>query len=221
MKIPIPTDRKPGYRPDTVRLFFGPNKDRGLHFHCRGALCWPWSGVPGIAIMAGLDIDSDNIWVFEEFKFIDMNDFRDRKTEVVIEKGGYHFILDWFLRYGCREYYLKELDDITRQYWMQIDRLIQKGMLPNNPLDIMRVRLDNENLRREHVRHYLKAGRLWGDKDQLPFVFEHLDLMSKVPDTEELLGVKVMSCLLASFEQQPFEKREPYDYQEIWFEGEA
>lgn len=221
MQIPIPTDRKPGYFPDTVQLFFGEDKNRGLHFHIRGTICWPWSGVPGLAIVAGLDIESDNIWLFEEFQFNDMDDFREAKTNVIIEKGGYHFINNWFQRYGCREYYLKELDDITRQYWMQIDRLVEKRLLPYNPLDIMRVRLDNEKLRREHIRHYLHTRRLWGNKQQHPIIFDALDLMSKVDDTEELVGVKAITCLLASFEQQPFVKNEPVDYNEIWFKGDA
>lgn len=225
MQIPIPIDRKPGYFDNTVRLFFGPDNARVMHFHCRGAVVLPQSGVEGAALMAGLDIESEHIWIFEETVF---RDFRDSSDTVNIEgislpnaDGGYRFVKDWFDRYGCATYYLQEHDHIIKNSFNQIFWLEDKGLLPKQLFDIARVRLNEEKLRREHILYYLSTGRLWGSKDQHPFIFEHLDLMSKVPDTEELVGVKLISCLLASFEQQPFHKGDPHSPAQVYFHGEA
>jgi len=220
MQIPIPTDVKPGYREDSVRLCFGENKDRCLEYHCRGVISWPKTGVSGLALISGLDISTGVVSIFEEFLFDDIKDFESDVANVPLKKGGRHFFNEWWNRYHCNEYYVESLEVINRQYWNQITDFYEAGFLSNEP-DIIRVRLSEEKLRREHIRHWLKTRRVQGDPRHIPFIVNHLDLMSKVPDTEELTGVKVVSLLLASFEQQPYEMPDPYDYQEVWFQGDA
>jgi len=114
-----PISAKPDLKRDTVHLSFdiGPSP---VEMHMRGAIAWPEGGIPGIALVAGFDIKTEHIWIFDDYLFITFEPLfiKNRNKEVGLQL----FLRDIWVKYGCNTLFYAAQPEIHQLYSRQVYR---------------------------------------------------------------------------------------------------
>lgn len=96
--FPQPLSATPDLKRDTVRLSFdiGPSP---IDMYVRGAVAWPVGKTPGMALVAGFDIKTEHIWIFDDYVFLTYYPLfaKNKGWEVGLQL----FLRDIWIQYGC------------------------------------------------------------------------------------------------------------------------
>lgn len=123
---PITAARDPNNRYRTVLHF---ERGENIPFYMRGAISWPELEQQGFVLMAGQNIETGIVYIFEQEWFWTVPIWTNpdgtlRKNDT----GGYHlgliqFIKDWEALYKCAAYfYGGQHPDLTRRYGIELYR---------------------------------------------------------------------------------------------------
>lgn len=117
----------------TVLLQF-PNADHDewTEFHMRGGICWPTFVEPdiesiekhfvGVAIVAGQDVKSKHITVFEQREFVTVENIINPGTRVVEYVGLSQWLNEMWARYYCDKFYIKQEYETFQNYRLDLIR---------------------------------------------------------------------------------------------------
>lgn len=99
-----------------------------LEFFVRGAICWPVllpevpPRVEGFVLLGGVDVESGEIFVFEQERFHSVDAFRDPDSQKVISWGvGPVLNLCW-QAYLCRKFFYNHLDGPALEHEVLVSR---------------------------------------------------------------------------------------------------
>lgn len=188
----------------TSTLYF--QKQDYAEFYMRGGICWPsryeWKGqfkTNGFAIMAGQEILSRKLYIFEETAFETVENILNQGTGQIEHQG----LAQWFnmvwTEYFGEKYFYGQADELHWRFHLKVTR---SPMVNPKPQFIEAPVSDFENAL-SSVDQYIRA-------DQLRFIpgselaeqiqMTHLEGRSQPP------AVHALGYLLTGIERYPFRK---------------
>jgi hypothetical protein len=203
----------------TVRLTFPWDEDRKEtpegDFIMRGGVCWPMpvemagiQDIQGFILMAGQNVKTKKIYVFEQKTFIVIENIREvvkePGEEIGTEKVTYRGIVEWlnknWCRYYGRRYYWHQPRALNKDYRLEISRCFAIQPKPS----FVQIDWNDEAEAMTNIWKYVKTGRLYFDKDSE--LHEQLQKV-KSDDKMQYPAVWALSCLVAGIERHPFRER--------------
>ena len=198
MLVPKPILAKPDFARDTVLLYFDDQPAR--EFFMRGSVAWPESTKEigfaikeGFALVAGQDVRTKEVWIFEESTFITIDHVFNRGE--LMRRGLVQFFLRMWERYFCRTFYYAQDALLHRRFHLQC---LESQMVQPKP-EFIQVPYTGDKLGDNVLREYLARGRLKGNRETK--LFEQIETANEY---EEQLGPHALRCLLAGFEHIPW-----------------
>jgi len=140
--IPAPWRAIPNAERNCVSLYFKDENpcfphDRAVDFYIRGAVCWPatvGSGIDtateGYILVAGQELSSKRIYVFEQLPFICIDSITAPETGRILYEGISQRLVMWWSRYYVDTFYWHDHLDTHNRYLRQ---LIQSDFLNPKP----------------------------------------------------------------------------------------
>ena len=196
----------------TSMLYF--DEQDPMEFCMRGGICWPIKyeingriDTNGYAVMAGMDVDSKVVYVFEEQQWVTIDHIiRDNKIE-------HHGLSQWFNRlwndYFASKFYFHQPHQLAKRFRLQASRsdMIKpkpkfKELPPTDTDDIVAA-----------IWHIVKEGALKYTKGGL--VEEQLKMV-KAGDKQVLPAVHALGCALVGLARYPWRKPYQKPIQEIF-----
>jgi hypothetical protein len=179
-------------------------------YYMRGGICWPMMydkdgnpDIQGFAIMAGQDVETGIVHIFEQFEFVTI--------EHIIGPDHifqYHGIAPWFnkcfYRYFGRDFYWHQPDELVRKYRLET---IRSKQIEPKPVFI-EVPWTDDNDAHLLVFRYVKLKKILFDKDSE--LHNQLTLAKnpeKLKKRKTLPAVHALQCVLAGLERFPWRKR--------------
>ena len=188
--------------PYTTKLHFDGGAVRD--FYVRGSIAWPEGDEEGFALMAGQDIQSKIVYLFEEFQFWTVEHWLeddgtlhprdDDPTKFHV--GLIQFITDNFTKYkSCSYFWGSQHVDIWKRWGTAV---YNNPMLPKQIelIEVPYVKEVGENL----VAEYMNTEKIKGD--------QRFKLYEKVQeqDIQDNNGAHALRALIAGFEYVPWVK---------------
>ena len=187
--IPKPITAVPNLRRDTVRLSFdiGPSP---VEMYIRGSVAWPEGKIPGMALVAGQDIQNRHIWVFDDYQFLTVEPLfiKNRSRDI----GLSLFLRDIWMRYGCNRLFY-EADTLVHQFYSR--QVYRDGILRPIGTAFIKVPYKDENITDDNVKTRVELKTLhWSLQSDL-------DAENKNPDSPARHALRT---LVAGFEYLPW-----------------
>lgn len=193
---------------DSVQLYFDPiGHELQGRYYMRGGICFPslietvgGAEIRGFALMAGQNVRTGQVWIFEQTQFICVRDAYDRNDKLLHEG-----ITSWFNSvwnsYLARKYYWHQDSNTKKKYLLQ---LLKAPML--NPKPQLIEAFWNDEDQAEHSMMELAAtNRLKYAPDSPLDKAEKAHRMNRkifCPEVHALL------CALWGFERHPWRNRD-------------
>jgi len=193
---------------DTVTYFFEDETHR--EYYVRGALCWPVlfsnQGVPdvmGYAMVAGMDVETKHITVFEQREFIVVSSIIDENMKITHHGIG-PWLIDMYSRYRCNRYYYSQPFEQTKKYRLEILRtvdIVPKPIYnevpwPENPMEVLQT-----------VWRAVKVKGFTAEKGSL--IRRQIgEIGVEEKSTLKYPAFHAFACLLMGYERYPYQKRE-------------
>lgn len=215
--IPKPINHQYVYpkREDIVRLFFDGQQSRD--FYVRGSIVWPKKppkkqqhalsldtlptvGQPfsavrdGFALLAGKAMDTGQVWIFEEYEFLTVDNYPNPDTQALERAGLQQFLLKCFSQYGCFFFFYSEDFQLHKGYYLQC---LNNAMIQPTPVFVKTPQVEDERVRDNIVEEYLALDKLKGDPNSK--LYQHINTVSD----DEPHGIHAIRCLLAGYEANP------------------
>jgi len=186
---PLKGKAKPDFKRETVRLFF---EDIPSHdFHMRGAVTWPEGDNPGFCLIAGQEVESRVVWVFDEFQFVSIEHWFHQGE--LRERGLVEFLLRCWSDFFCRHFYYQQHEQINKRYLIQC---LRSEMIQPKPA-FSQVPYVDEDIADNVTREYINLLKMKINKGTL--LADHLNTLDMGVE-EQKVGVHALRCLLAGFE---------------------
>jgi hypothetical protein len=182
------------------RLFFDGKTDY-RDYYMRGGICWPVTDAPGYILLAGQDIETKKVWIFEEQEFLVINHILDEETSTIEYRGVAPFFVDCWARYFGRKYYWKQGWDLHRSFRLEITR--SKAVINPQPI-IVEIKWPDDSDVAALIWKYMQLGRLKVQKESR--LAEELR-GAATTDKEISPPIHALQCLLAGIEKYPWRKR--------------
>lgn len=210
IRKPITANIDPNNHYSTWLHFDGGAK---LKFYMRGAIAWPQADNEGFAMMAGVNLLENVIYIFEQFRFWTVEhwldpDGRIRPRDDHDHTQGYHlgliqFLQDCEAKYKCCSFfYGGQHIDVNRRHLMEVYR---NKLLPNR-VELIEVPYvsevgDDLILEKFHTRKFRAENKsLLADA-----VEQWINLQAAGTGDNNI--VHAFRALLAGFEHQPWVKQ--------------
>ncbi|MCK4716977.1 MAG: hypothetical protein KAT54_09245, partial [Candidatus Marinimicrobia bacterium] len=209
---------KPNYRyfdnhRKTSWLYF--DKDESRECYMRGGICFPvkYQSLTGIdnhgyAIIAGQDLKTGRVHVFEQMNWITTDDILakmyDGKMPINAIKypGLSHWLNMAWNKYFLQTFYFSQPDELSRRFRIQIIRSLMINPKPR----FVDVSINNKDDLLSAIWHRIKTGQLEIEKDS---EIGNILKETMVEDRELFPQIHALGCCLLGFEQYPW--RKPYE----------
>ncbi len=198
-----------GQRPRKV-LYDLEKRISTLYFHdgssgdyrMRGAVCWPMTvertkgdpNVEGFILMAGQDVDTGKVFIFEQKKFV--------VVDHIVNNGVIEFegISSWFNRcwskYFARDFFWNQTREHAKAYRLEV---IRSKMIDPKP-QFIEVGWGDVAEVKHTVWKLVKTNKIWYEQGSQ--LHEELDLIKK-GELETVPSVHAMMCLAYGLERYP------------------
>ncbi len=191
----LPKNRHYNLDKETSTLYFE-DREPG-EFYMRGAIFWPEAG-SGFAIMAGLEIDTGKVHIFEQRSFLTVENIL--KPDRTIEYEG---VAAWFnrcwSRYFADSYFWNQDVQLEKRFRLQV---IRSQMIEPKP-HFIEAPFGDENEARHLSFEYGRTGRLLIEKDSE--LAQQLEL-SEHDEKTQYPAVRALGRLLIGLERYPFRR---------------
>jgi hypothetical protein len=207
MAIKRPTGAEYNATRKTSTLFFAEGEPRECYM--RGAVCWPvlsedenkQMGIRGYAIVAGQDVHTGAVWVFEEREFVTIEHIKDDDGNRIV----YHGVAPWFntmwARYFCDDYFWHQDDILTKSYRLELSRSKWCKARPH----LIRVDWDKGGDVLHQIWRYAEIGKLKLSDDGK--LWQALPAVKRDENDREIKpGLHALKCLIAGLERYPWRK---------------
>lgn len=179
---------------ETSTLFFRDHDD-SAEFFLRGGVYWPSADSNGFVVLAGQEVQTNKIWIFEQVEFQTIDDvIQEGKVQF---HGVSHFFNKAWAKYFCSLFFYAQPEATHKRFSLQIYR--SQTIKP--PPGFIEISLSGKDEARHIVNEYVKAGRLALGKDselakQLEF--------ARLDEGAHLPAVRALGRLLAGLQRYPF-----------------
>ena len=198
---------------DTSILEFKDHDPAPTEFQMIGGICWPKpdprknNEVYGFAVVLGIDLEANEIVVFEEEKFYTVDHMLDKETGFIEREGACSFFTKAWHKYYCSRFYCNQPQDMRRKYLMQC---LRSEMVRPNPVFIP-VHWDALSEPEQCMYEHLELGRLHRRDAQLHDEMETHMSQAGAP-THASAPVHALFCALIGQQKFPWlEPRKPDD----------
>lgn len=188
-------------------LYFKDDDNKIGEYYMRGGICWPVvfeepdnpRDYSGYAILAGQDVWTKKIVIFEERSFVTVDHIlRPNKT---IEFDG---LAPWFNRcwshyFGCLFYWHQDFE-LAKKFRLET---IRSQMVQPKP-QFVEVPWSDDEAARMQIWKYIKLKALDGQKDG--DLFRQMQQVQK-EDKKTMPAVHALACLISGFERFPYRGR--------------
>lgn len=213
--IPKPTNRHAEIERGTSMLYFEGQTPH--EFYLKGGLCYPASyeipgedsrmirDIKGYAVMAGMDIRTKIVYVFEATSWRSIDNIIDPQTGRITEQGLSHWFNNVWGTYFARKFYWHQRPDMARRYHIEI---IRSQMIRPQPEIIEAPTTDVAELL-DCIWLYNSQGRLkyTGFEDPIkktgPTELHQQLEMVRAGDKQLMPAVHALGCCLLSMERFP------------------
>ena len=187
----------------TSVLFF-PDSAEGREFYMRGAVCWPTlvdredgsQDVQGYALMAGLEVATGFVQVFEETDFVTVEHILTPE-QIIQHKGLAPWLNTNWSRYYGDTYFWRQGDELTRKYRLEVVRSPWCRPKPH----FVEVEWQDEAEARQLVWRYVKLRRLGVARNgKLASAMQ----AAKMDKGAAAPALHALQCLLAGLERYPW-----------------
>jgi hypothetical protein len=200
------------HNPYTTILHF--ERGENIKFYMRGAIGWPEGTQEGFAIMAGQDIASGTIIIFEQFKFWTISHWleQDGSLRKRDDGPGYHtgliqFMQDCESRYKCCSYfYGGQHIDVIKRHGREV---YDHKMVPSR-IELIEVPYVSE-VGNDLIRSGIKLKKFRGQHDSPLAKSVEQWVGLQAAGTGDNNAIHALRCLLAGYEFQPWVKLGVYD----------
>lgn len=202
--IPKPTHRHYNLKRNTSLLYFDDN-EFPIEFYMRGGVCFPIQyeilgrgmDTNGFALMAGLNLSTGVVTVFEQAQWVTIDDILDKENQTIRFPGLSHWLNMIWNQYFARAYYWCQEEELARRYRLQILRSMMIDPKPwfyeihaMTPNDIVSC-----------IWRYTKTGRIIIERDSE--LAAQLGQAQK-GDKQILPAVYALGCCLTGIDLYPF-----------------
>lgn len=185
---------------DTSRLYFDHNEEYA-DYYMRGGICWPATDQPGFILLAGQDVHTQKVFIFEQREFLTVNNILHPEKNTIEHKGVASFFNGCWNRYFARKYYWHQSWELHKSHRLEVMR--SKQTINPSPV-LIEISWPDEKDVRGLIWKYQKLGRIAVQKDTK---LAHAIMEAKNSDREVLPPVHALQCLLAGLERHPWRKR--------------
>jgi hypothetical protein len=181
---------------ETSTLFFR-DYDDSAEFFLRGGIYWPNADSNGFVVLAGQEVQTNKIWIFEEAEF--------QTVEDIIQEGQirYHGVSHFFnkawSRYFCRLFFYAQSDATHKRFSLQVYRSQTIKPTPG----FLEISLADKDEARHIVFEQIRTGRLVLDQESE--VARQLESARLDGDTL-FPGVEALGRALAGLAKFPFNR---------------
>lgn len=204
MKRPI--NREANLERGTVILYFKDDDPR--EFYMRGAVCWPISfirngavDVNGFILMAGMDVQTGVVQVFEQRDFVVVESIIGKDYKVEFEGVSRWFNGIWS-RYFARDYYWHHEVEQARKYRLEV---IRSMVIDPKPQFIEVPWTDSTDA--DHLIWMLvKTGKLKFESGSQ--VHRELEI-AKEAEKETIPAMHALRCLVMGLGRYPWKEKYP------------
>jgi hypothetical protein len=125
MKRPVNSnyDRRRG----TSTLIFPDNEPKPIEYYVRGGICWPIplpqedNEIVGFALIAGVNVETDEIMIFEEREFACVDNIMGEDHQIEFEGVAPFFNMCW-QKYYCHKFFYNQRKEMHRKYMLETVR---------------------------------------------------------------------------------------------------
>ncbi len=143
---------------ETSILFFRDHDD-SAEFYLRGGVYWPTAESNGFVVLAGQEVKTNKIFVFDEAEFQTVDDIiQDGQIRF---HGVSHFFNKAWSKYFCRLFFWAQSDATHKRFSLQVFR----GQTIKPSPGFLEVSLADKDEARHIVFEHIRTGRLVLDKD--------------------------------------------------------
>jgi hypothetical protein len=185
----------------TVLYFRDRDGPAGLPYYMMGSVCWPEPRPTGItegySLMAGQDVQTGLIVVFEEFSFATVNHWLN-DTGGLVRLGLEQFLVDNWHTYRCGSYVIAQ-DEVTHK---RHARQVWESKTISPVPDFIRVPM-SEPVMTGILHSALDVGKFVGDTRSR--LRQETEIYLNQPDLDtEPPSVRALKYLLAGYEHMPY-----------------
>jgi len=204
-----PSKSYPNFDKGTSTLVFKGEEDNPREFYMIGGICWPVQyelpdqppDVLGYAILAGKDLETGIVYVFEQKDFVTIEHIFNEKQIV-----AYHGLAPWFntiwARYYANRFYFNQSDEISRKYRLDV---IRSEMITSRP-QMIEVPMPDIKDALHTVWRYAKTKGVKIDADSLLGVHLPLAKVDKHKRNIASPPVHALACMLVGLDRFPYRK---------------
>jgi len=175
----------------------------------RGGICFPvkYQSLKGIdnhgyAIIAGQDVKTGIVHVFEQMNWVTIDDILVKDTNVIKHHGLSHWFNMGWNKYFIRAFYFNQPDELSRRFRLQI---LRSAMIDPKPRFI-EIHISNKNDLLSSIWHRIKTGMLEIEKDsEIGYILKE----TMAGDKELYPQIHALGCCLLGLEEYPW--RKPYE----------
>jgi hypothetical protein len=143
---------------ETSTLFFRDHDD-SAEFFLRGGVFWPSADSNGFVVLAGQEVLTNKIWIFEEAEFQTVEDIIQESQ--IRFHGVSHFFLKAWSKYFCSLFFYAQSDATHKRFSLQIYR--SQTIKP--PPGFKEIDLSGKDEARHIVFEHIRTGRLVLNKE--------------------------------------------------------
>jgi len=181
---------------ETSTLFFRDHDD-SAEFFLRGGAYWPSADSNGFIVLAGQEVLTNKIWIFEEAEFQTVEDMI--KEEKIQFHGVSHFFNKAWAKYFCDLFFYAQSEPTHKRFSLQIYR--SQTIKP--PPGFKEIDLSDKDEARHIVFEHIRTGRLVLDKgSELARQLE----ASRLGEDALFPGVEALGRALAGLARFPFNR---------------
>lgn len=188
-----------------------PDKSGG-EYYLRGGICWPKysglnEGIQGFAILAGLDVSTGIIRIFEERRFSSVDHIQTADGKIEIEGLSSWFNKNWN-KYYAAYYFFSQIGETHKKYLLDV---VRSDMVQPKPLFVEIKPMEDANID-QIVFSKLQENKLeYFSEGPVHKCIQQWDLVPTKPPVAEALG----TCI-SGITRYPYRKQMTSD--EAYFE---
>ena len=143
---------------ETSTLFFR-DYDDSSEFYLRGGVYWPSAESNGFVLLAGREVQTNMLWVFEEIEFQTIDDvIQDGQIRF---PGVSHFFNKAWAKYYAKLYFWDQPQDLHKRFSLQVYRSNSIEPKPG----FIEISLTDKDEAQHIVFEHIRTGRLVLDKE--------------------------------------------------------
>lgn len=182
--------------------------ESSAEYDIKGAICFPVSyeflqgiHVDGFALIAGQDVATKKVTVFEQRKFVVIDSIVNPATQAIEFPGLAPWFNEMWAKYYGRKFFYHQEPEIVRKYHLEI---IRSPMIQPKP-GLVEIDWQNDDDALHTVWRYIATKRFTAEKgSELQNQFE----MVKATEKKQVYpAVRALECLLMAYDKYPW--REP------------